>query len=143
MYKKAKYNVQREVRRAKSESRQKLENQFLTNKARAVWQSLRNIYLYKEKNRVTNVEDPKFSNKLNEFFNRFDRQNTASVNVSFPVVDSPLPQPFTVEEAEVRHLFRKQNIREAVGPEGVSTATLKHCSRQLSSVFAFIFNRSS
>jgi len=76
---------------------------------------------------ITNVED-----KLNEFSSHFDRQNTAPVSVSFPVADSQLLQLFTVEEAEAR----KQDSRKADGPDGtdgnngpdgVSTATLKHC----------------
>ena len=86
------------------------------------------------------LKSPSFPTKLNMFFSSFDHQDTVPVTVSFPVTDSLLPRPFTVEEAEVRNLFRKQNIRKATGPDGVSTATLKHCSRQLSS-FCFYFQQ--
>ena len=74
---------------------------------------------------VVNVEDPpKLPAKLNEFDSSFDRQNTASVAVYFPVAHSPLPRPFTALEAEVR----KQDSKTATGPDGVSTAKfLKHC----------------
>ncbi|MCJ8749343.1 hypothetical protein PDJAM_G00175160 [Pangasius djambal] len=39
-------------------------------------------------------------------------------------------------------VFRKQKIRKAKGPDGVSPACLKACAVQLSSIFTLIFNRS-
>ena len=74
------------------------------------------ILLFSRRRIITNVED-----KLNEFSSHFDRQNTAPVSVSFPVADSQILRPFTVEEAEAR----KQDSRKMAGPDGVSTETLK------------------
>ncbi|KAL0158979.1 hypothetical protein M9458_047055, partial [Cirrhinus mrigala] len=45
-------------------------------------------------------------------------------------------------EGDVCKVFRKQKIRKAKGPDGVSPACLKACAVQLSSIFTLIFNRS-
>ncbi len=42
----------------------------------------------------------------------------------------------------VSKVFRRQKIRKAKGPDGVSPACLKACAVQLSSIFTQIFNRS-
>ncbi|KAI2659844.1 hypothetical protein H4Q32_022390 [Labeo rohita] len=45
-------------------------------------------------------------------------------------------------ESDVCRVFRKQKIRKAKGPDGVSPACLKVCAVQLSSIFTLIFSRS-
>lgn len=45
-----------------------------------------------------------------------------------------------VRAHEVKALFRKQNVRKAEGPDGVSAFTLRNCAHQLASVFTDIFN---
>ncbi len=60
----------------------------------------------------------------------------------------PLPLPHTVSLPvikiceDVSKVFRRQKIRKAKGPDGVSPACLKACAVQLSSIFTQIFNRS-
>ncbi|XP_062852418.1 GDNF family receptor alpha-like [Trichomycterus rosablanca] len=56
---------------------------------------------------------------------------------------SPLsPAPLTINERDVNRLFKKQKVRKAPGPDGISPSTLKHCSNQLAPTFTHIFNRS-
>ncbi len=60
----------------------------------------------------------------------------------------PLPPPTVSQpvlkicEDDVSKVFRRQKIRKAKGPDGVSPACLKACAVQLSSIFTLIFNRS-
>ncbi len=61
----------------------------------------------------------------------------------------PPPPPPTVSqpvikicEEDISKVFRRQKIRKAKGPDGVSPACLKACAVQLSSIFTLIFNRS-
>ena len=124
-YKKAKYDVQRAIRGAKINYRQKLEDQFLTGDARAVWQGLQSISSYKRKSSTAPDDDPRLADKLNSFYARFGRHNTTCVTAS-PPGDAAFPPPFIVEECEVRRLFRKKNIRKAAGPDGVSFSTPKN-----------------
>ncbi len=60
-----------------------------------------------------------------------------------------LPSPSTVSqpvlkicEDDVSKVFRRQKLRKAKGPDGVSPAWLKACAVQLSSIFTLISNRS-
>ena len=48
--------------------------------------------------------------------------------------------PFVISEQEVTTMLLKQNSRKAAGPDQVSAFTVKHCARQLSTVFTDIFN---
>ena len=134
LYKKAKYEVQKAIRGAKIEYRRKLENQFLANNTRAVLKGMQTFTGYKKKCSTTSSNDLQLPDNLNEFYGRFDRQNTTPVTASPPDLATPLPPPFIVEESAVKKLFRKQNSREAAGPD-VSTSVLKHSADQLSPCF--------
>ncbi|XP_070180310.1 muscarinic acetylcholine receptor DM1-like [Littorina saxatilis] len=74
---------------------------------------------------------------------RFDQKNP-SLGYRPPLPDdaSLLAPAFTIQESEVRGLFRKQNPRKASGPDLVSTSTLRSCADQLAPVFTDIFNTS-
>ena len=105
-YKKAKYDVQRAIRGAKINYRQKLEDQFLTGDARAVWQGLQSISSYRRKSSAAPDYDPRLADKLNSFYVRFDRLNTMCITPS-PPGDAALPSPFIVEERDVWRLLGK------------------------------------
>ena len=79
--------------------------------------------------------------QLNQFYARFDRDNNTPVTSTLdPEVN--IPQPFFIENHEVCNMFKRQNIRKSAGPDGVSTATLKHCANELAPLFTDIFNMS-
>ena len=140
--KRAKYDLEKAIRKAKWEYRQKLEAQFQSNSMRDVWRSMQTITNYKKKSAPLDDSDKDLPDKLNEFYARFDRQNTTPVTVQPPDPAHPLPPPFVIEESDVRALFQKQSSRKAGGPDGVSAPTLRHCSAQLAPVFTPIFNLS-
>jgi hypothetical protein len=135
----AKYEVEKEIRQAKSEYRLKIEQQFSSHNASAVWKGLQTITQYKQKATISN-DDPTLPDKLNHFYARFDRLNTTSMP---PTNNSGVcDPPFVVQESDVRKLLRRQNVKKASGPDGVSSSVLKQCADQLAPVFTDIFNDS-
>ena len=131
-----KYEVEKEIRQAKIEYREKIEKQFSSNDSSAVWKGLQNITQYKQKQKIKS-DDPTLPDKLNNFYARFDRLNTTSR----PQVDSnPSDPAFVVEEPTVRKLFKRHSIKKASGPDGISSPCLKHCADQLAPVFTDVFN---
>jgi hypothetical protein len=83
-FKRAKYDLEKAIRKAKWEYRQKLESQFQSNNTRDVWQGMQTITNYKKKAPPVDVSDKDLPDKLNEFYARFDRQNTTPVTVQPP-----------------------------------------------------------
>ena len=138
-FKRAKYAVDREVRKAKHRYREKIEDQFASGNGTNVWKGIQTITDYKQKS-VSSNDDPTLPDQLNDFYARFDKQNTTSV--SRDISPTALPPPFVVEESKVRKILSKQKPKKAAGPDGVSTAALRYCSEQLAPVLTDIFNRS-
>ena len=141
-YQYAKRDLEKAIRAAKWQYRQKLEAQFQSGSSRTVWQGLQTITNFKKKAPPADVDNKDLPDQLNEFYARFDRQNTTPVTVTPPDPASPLPPPFVILESEVRQLFSQQNCRKAAGPDGVSCSTLRHCSHQLAPIFTALFNSS-
>ncbi|XP_070183447.1 uncharacterized protein [Littorina saxatilis] len=143
LYKLAKSDVKKEIRKAKAVYRDKIQDQFASNKPREVWQGLQQVTQYKKKPAASDDHDPTLPDKLNSFYCRFDEKNpNPGYRPSLPDDPLLLIPPFTVQEAEVKKLFKQQNVRKASGPDGVSTAALKCCSDQLAPVFTDSFNES-
>ena len=142
-YRMAKAEVRREIHRAKGTYKQKLEKQFSSSNMHQVWQGLQQITCYKKKTETTDDADPDLSNKLNNFYSRFDQSNPSpGLRPALPEDPSLLTPPFIIEETEVRNMFKKQNPRKASGPDKVSTSVLRSCADQLAPIFAHIFNLS-
>lgn len=142
-YREAKAELRREINRAKAAYRKKLEDQVSSNNTREVWRGLQQITNYKQKAVAQDDVDPELPDKLNLFYSRFDEKNPSPGYRPPPLGSaSALTPPFTVQEAEVRRLFLKQNPRKASGPDNVSTSALRFCADQLAPVFTDIFNNS-
>ncbi|MEG7522398.1 MAG: hypothetical protein M3H12_04775, partial [Chromatiales bacterium] len=97
--------------------------------------------MFKERAAAINNSNPSFPDKLNEFYSKFDMLNYSPEECPLPAGTS-LSQPFIVQEAEVRNLFRRQSTRKASGPDNISTSTLKNCADQFSAMFTYIYNSS-
>ena len=136
-YKRTMYEWRRCVNLAKSDYKSRLEKQFIDGDTRSVWQGLQTITGYKKKPTLIPSDDFT-ANSLNQFYARFDRDNNTPVTSTLdPEVN--IPQPFFIENHEVCNMFKRQNIRKSAGPDGVSTATLKHCANELAPLFRDIF----
>ncbi|KAI2650743.1 putative RNA-directed DNA polymerase from transposon BS [Labeo rohita] len=154
LYKQAKYTLNREIRVAKSNYSGKLKKQLSRSDSKSVWNGLKAITSYKSPSPSTEASQ-QLADDLNEFYCRFEKQKTGLTSYTHP--DCPTTQPSTpcpsipptvsqpalkICEGDVCKVFRKQKIRKAKGPDGVSPACLKACAVQLSSIFTLIFNRS-
>ncbi len=107
------------------------------NDIKGVWQGLQAITDYKTKYHVPD-SDPSLPGRLNDFYCRFDKSNHQPP--SFPTeLGGTAP---TVSEHDVRTLLCRLNTKKAAGPDGVSPATLRHCSNELTPVLTSIFNLS-
>ncbi|KAK3513874.1 hypothetical protein QTP70_032885, partial [Hemibagrus guttatus] len=153
-YKEAKYRFSEEVRKAKTEHGERMQQQFQTNDSASVWKGLKAITNYKPR-APHSVNDLRLANSLNEYYCRFERQwNSPDPPQSSPHQLSPTQlhtsatphppplTPLTIKEEEVNRLFKRLNTRKATGPDSVSPSLLKHCANQLSPVFTDIFNTS-
>ncbi|KAK3528689.1 hypothetical protein QTP70_009067 [Hemibagrus guttatus] len=167
-YKEAKYRFSEEVRRAKTEHGERMQQQFQATDSASVWKGLKAITNYKPR-APHSLNDLRLANSLNEYYCRFERQwnspdppqssphqlfiSSSSSSYTFiPVSPTQLhtlatPQPptltpLTIKEEEVNRLFKRLNTHKATGPDSVSPSLLKHCANQLSPVFTDIFNTS-
>ncbi|KAI2650648.1 putative RNA-directed DNA polymerase from transposon BS [Labeo rohita] len=154
LYKQAKYTLNREIRVAKLNYSGKLKKQLSRNDSKSVWNGLKAITSYKRPSPSTEA-NLQLADDLNEFYCRFEKQKTgltpythpdcptAQLSTPCPSIPPTVSQPaLKICEGDVCKVFRKQMIRKAKGPDGVSPACLKACAVQLSSIFTLIFNRS-
>ncbi len=153
LYKQAKYTLNREIRVAKKNYAGKLKKQLSSNDPTPVWKGLKAITSYKTPPPSTEANQ-QLTEDLNSFYCWFQKQKpglTPHTHSDHPTTQpsTPSPSPPTVSqpvikicEEDVSKVFRRQKIRKAKGPDGVSPACLKACAVQLSSIFTLIFNRS-
>ncbi len=116
-----------------------------------MWKGLKAITGYKTPPTSTEANQ-QLAEDLNEFYSRFEKQkpgltpHTHSDRLTTQPSTTPPPpnvsQPVIKIYEDVSKVFRRQKIRKAKGPDGVSPACLKACAVQLSSIFTLIFNRS-
>ena len=138
-YRNAKTQWNRAVSKAKEDYKTKLEAQFNTNDSQQVWSSMKLITNYKGPKKSVECTDPSLPDQLNDFYARFDRENSSQPAFSVCGVASP---PFEISENDVRRRFSRLKERKAPGPDGLSPRLLKTCASQLAGVFARIFNES-
>ncbi len=132
----------------------KLKKQLSSNDPTSVWKGLKAITSYKTPPPSTEANQ-QLTEDLNSFYCRFQKQKpglTPHTHSDHPTTQPSTPSPslpptvsqpvIKICEEDVSKVFRRQKIRKAKGPDGVSPACLKACAVQLSSIFTLIFNRS-
>lgn len=77
------------------------------------------------------------SEELNQFYARFDRDNSGQLPLPLPSYDAAP----TLSPHEVRLCLKTINPRKAAAPDGVAGCVLRNCGDQLTEVFTNIFNR--
>ena len=113
------------------------------------WEGLKNLTgLNKPRasqSTLTDEEREDFANRLNTFYCRFERDDLGDERQS--VLDQVKEREreggndfdFEIDELAVKNVFRKLNVRKAVGPDGVGGKLLKFCCNELAGVFSKIF----
>ncbi|XP_041830687.1 uncharacterized protein LOC121632933 [Melanotaenia boesemani] len=104
-----------------------------------MWQGIQVISDYKSGNSSMITTDVSFLNELNDFFARFDGDNTVAVTSTRLPADH---QPLTLTTADVCTTLKQINARKAAGPDGIPGRVLRACAEQLAEVFTDIFNLS-
>ncbi|GFS12690.1 hypothetical protein ElyMa_001377900 [Elysia marginata] len=85
------------------------------------------ITKYKKMRKSADREDSSLSDQLDEFYERFNRENTSNL-VSHPCENEP---PFLVTNQATKRALTRLNINKAAGPDKIKPQLLKTCSNQL------------
>ena len=134
----------------KREYRAKIEKQFQTGNMTDAWYGL-NTLTGENKNKssgshMTAEEQVKFSNELNDFYCRFERDdlgediNSVVQELKEKISECEEGKDFEINANVAESLFMKLNVKKAAGPDSISGKLLKVCASQLCSVFAHLFN---
>ena len=102
----AKYDLRKAIKSAKRDYANKLEQQFKNNDTRSMWQGLQSITNYQQKIKQVQNNNDFSANELNQFYARFDKQNTSTP----PPTDKSTPPPITIDETDVVQVLRKQTF---------------------------------
>ena len=136
----------RELREGKREFWAKIEKQFQTGNMADAWDGLK-THTSEKKNmssgsHMTAEEQVKFSNELNDFYCRFERDdlgediNSVVLELKEKISECEEGKDFEINANVVESLFTKLNVKKAAGPDSISGKLLKVCASQLCSVFA-------
>ncbi|GFR87402.1 Non-LTR (Long terminal repeat) retrotransposon and domain-containing protein [Elysia marginata] len=125
------------IKTSKKIQRDKLETASSAKDSKKLWAQMNLITQYKKERHSAVSEDSSLPDRLNEFYARFDLENTST-----PV---PLPcdnhdPPYVVTEQETRRALARLDVNKAAGPDKIEPRLLKTCSNQLASIPTFIFN---
>ena len=140
--------VQKELNRAIKKEKQiykeKIEDHFTDNNMKRVWDGMRLMSGYVNKNKCSNdLPDISidYANELNQFYSRFDCHDFSDKVENLMILNSGDTESFlTVTEDEVRLKFSQIDSSKAAGPDKLSPRVLKHCSSQLAGIYTHIFN---
>ena len=82
------------------------------------------------------TSDTTLPDQLNQFYTRFDRNNTDPA----PVLTYICEQPFCIEEREVKRTIRRLNARKGSGANGITPRLLQTYVDQLTPVLTDVYN---
>uniref|UniRef100_A0A8C6LIY6 CCHC-type domain-containing protein n=1 Tax=Nothobranchius furzeri TaxID=105023 RepID=A0A8C6LIY6_NOTFU len=152
-YKSLRNTLNKEIRPAKIKYAAKLKNQFTANNPTLLWRNIQHITNYRRPSSISDANHG-LAEELNGFYCRFEERNVTPLlhssiaAAATPHLDTLTPlssksqAAFLVKEEDVCNIFRRQNVRKAPGPDGVTPSCLRTCAVQLAPVFTTIFNRS-
>jgi hypothetical protein len=150
--KKVQRKLREEIKKAKLEYKDKVEQQFQSGSMRDAWQGLKNLTGQNRPHSTATglpEEDRRtFANSLNEFYCRFERTDMtdklssviSDLKSKEEVEDGSADVDFEIDGSTVEDLFKRLNTRKAVGPDHIGGKLLRFCSAQLSYVFGLLFS---
>ncbi len=143
-YKASCYTLRRAVRAAKRRYRERIESHFQLNDSRRMWQGLKTTCSSGNNCSAEVRADPLLAEELNTFYGRFECNGggtTLPISASGSSRQSS-DHVFTLSEDKVRRELRRNNVRKAAGPDGITGRVLRSCADQLAGLFTSIFNES-
>ena len=140
-YKKAKYNLRKAIKQGKTDYKNKLESQYggPGSDTRQMWQGLRTLTGHKGSSGGVTDTDPSLPDELNNFYARFERDNTTTASKT---PTQPEDYALQLSESEVCRSFRRVKAGKSAGPDGTPPRVFKTCADQLAPVFTDIYNTS-
>ncbi|KAI4891143.1 hypothetical protein NFI96_005363 [Prochilodus magdalenae] len=135
-YKKARYDLQRTIRLAKRNYRDRVESNYRGSDLRRMWNGLRAITDYKGGGICDMGLSSSLADELNAHYARFEANNAA------PATKLPVDQESCAPSISVSEVVNPVNPRKTPGPDGVHNRVLRACAIQLAEVFTDIFNLS-
>ena len=142
--------LNKEIKEAKREYKEKMERLFQEGKARDAWKgvkTLSGLQNNRSPSHLRSEECVEFAENLNSFYCRFDTHNftqereelTTNLNILCNAVSDT---NIELHPREVDRVFKRTNPHKAPGPDNISGRLLKVCHEQLAEVFCCLFNRS-
>ncbi|KAL0147668.1 hypothetical protein M9458_057025 [Cirrhinus mrigala] len=130
LYNQARNTLNKEIRAAKKNYTERLEDQFSSNDSVSVWKGLKAITNYKTPSPSTEVNQ-RLAEDLNEFYCRFESPHTHSDHL----FSQPLTPPVTLPSPPLFRLVKTRTKEERHQAQTVS-------HQPLAPIFSQIFNRS-
>ncbi len=122
----ARANLSRGIREAKRQYSRRIAHRFSDSRdTRSLWQGIQTITDYKPPPQTCDSTIP-LLNELNDFFARFEAQNSTTAQKTPP---PPSDQ-----------VMSRINARKAPGPDNIPGRVLRDCAVELTDVFTDIFN---
>ena len=128
----------RELREGKKEYKAKVEKQFQTGNMADAWDGLKTLTGEKKNkssgSHMTADEQVKFSNELNDFYCRFERDdvgedmNRVVQGLKEKISECVEGNDFEIDAKVVESLFMKLNVKKSADPDFVSGKLLKVCA---------------
>ena len=144
-YKELQKQVRKEIKLAKQQYKDRVENLFSTGSARPAWEGVKSLLgtqPHKSNISLNVMSDHDLANELNIYSDRFnvhDFSNELSAFMSAtPVPDSTVT--VHVDQERVQRVFQRVKERKSPGPDGIGGRVLRNCAEQLAGIFSFIFS---
>lgn len=142
--------LRRQIRKAKSVYRDKMELKYTSGDLRTAWKGIKSMASIsqgsseRDSNSTIKIEGINMTdlpNAFNSFYARFEVHDF-SENTSL-LRDSLTPDSnIVIEREQVKNLLKRVNMRKAPGPDLIFGHTLRYCADQLCGVFQYIFQMS-
>ena len=138
--------LRKELKEAKRKYKEKVEEGFQKGNMAEAWKGLKTLSGQEQTKRKTSgaslKEQSDFSNKLNEFYCRFERHDLEEeLKQAISLAEDNLSEneDFEIDSKQVQTLFRKLKTKKAVGPDNICGRLLKACASELCCVFSRLF----
>ena len=140
--------LRQEIKKAKIEYREKVEEKFQAGNMRDAWKGLK-ILTGQNKPQQTatmsKADRTKHADSLNDFYCRFERDDlkeklTSVIEDIKKSATDDDENDLEIHSSAVMSIFSKQKVNKAVGPDRICGKLLRNCAAQLSHVFSLLFS---
>ncbi|KAK3505593.1 hypothetical protein QTP70_005237 [Hemibagrus guttatus] len=133
----ARAKLSRAIREAKYAHVQRIHAHFLdSGDSQHMWQGIQAIKNYKSTSPACD-SDASLPVKLNDFYARFETQNSVALRKTIP---PPNDQVLCLSTADVKRTLCRVNPLKSAGSDNIPSRVLRECTEQLADVFTDIFN---